>query len=107
MQHHLRELKGYSGSDDENNGEENHSKQISQKPRLIHDDLKGRVQTGARAPGTMPVCTRAPCPGTGSTAVRPAQQVYWFNGGKLPGNLKHCFKKSKDKAVFGKRSFKR
>ena len=30
-----------------------------------------------------------------------------FNGGKLPGNSKHFFKKSKDKAVPGKRSFKR
>ena len=29
-----------------------------------------------------------------------------FNGGKLPGNSKHYFKKSKDKAVPGKRSFK-
>ena len=29
-----------------------------------------------------------------------------FNGGKLPGNSKHFFKKSKDKAVPGKRSFK-
>ena len=30
-----------------------------------------------------------------------------FNGCKLPGNSKHFFKKSKDKAVPGKRSFKR
>ena len=30
-----------------------------------------------------------------------------FNGGKLPGNSKHFFKTSKDKAVPGKRSFKR
>ena len=30
-----------------------------------------------------------------------------FNGGKLPGNSKHFFKKSKDKAVLGKKSFKR
>ena len=30
-----------------------------------------------------------------------------FNGGKLPGNSKHSFKKSKDKEVPGKRSFKR
>ena len=30
-----------------------------------------------------------------------------FNGGKLPGNSKHLFKTSKDKAVPGKRSFKR
>ena len=29
------------------------------------------------------------------------------NGGKLPGNSKNFFKKSKDKAVPGKRSFKR
>ena len=29
-----------------------------------------------------------------------------FNGGKLRGNSKHFFKKSKDKAVPGKRSFK-
>ena len=30
-----------------------------------------------------------------------------FNGGKLPGNSKHFFKTSKDKAVPGKASFKR
>ena len=30
-----------------------------------------------------------------------------FNAGKLPGNSKYFFKKSKDKAVPGKRSFKR
>ena len=30
-----------------------------------------------------------------------------FNGGKLPGNSKHFLKTSKDKAVPGKRSFKR
>ena len=30
-----------------------------------------------------------------------------FNGGKLPGNSKHFFQKSKDKAVPEKRSFKR
>ena len=30
-----------------------------------------------------------------------------FNVGKLPGNSKHFMKKSKDKAVPGKRSFKR
>ena len=30
-----------------------------------------------------------------------------FNGGRLPGNSTHFFKKSKDKAVPGKRSFKR
>ena len=29
-----------------------------------------------------------------------------FNGGKLPENLKNCIKKSKDKAVPGKGSFK-
>ena len=29
-----------------------------------------------------------------------------FNGGKLPGNLKYFFKKSKDKAVPGKGRFK-
>ena len=29
-----------------------------------------------------------------------------LNGGKLPGNSKHFLKKSKDKAVPGKRSFK-
>ena len=28
-----------------------------------------------------------------------------FNGDKLPGNLKNCIKKSKDKAVPGKGSF--
>ena len=30
-----------------------------------------------------------------------------FNEGKLPGNSKHCLKRSKDKPVPGKRSFKR
>ena len=30
-----------------------------------------------------------------------------FNGGKFPGNSKHFFKRSKDKVVAGKRSFKR
>ena len=30
-----------------------------------------------------------------------------FNGGKFPGNSKHFFKTSNDKAVPGKRSFKR
>ena len=29
-----------------------------------------------------------------------------FKCGKLPGNLKHFFKKPKDKEVLGKRSFK-
>ena len=41
-----------------------------------------------------------------SNAAR-VRNVKRFNGGKLPGNSKHFFKTSKDKAVPGKRSFKR
>ena len=40
-----------------------------------------------------------------SNALR-VRNMSRFNGGKLPGNSKHFFKKSKDKAVPGKRSFK-
>ena len=39
-----------------------------------------------------------------AASVRNVNRV---NGGKLPGNSKHFFKTSKDKAVPGKSSFKR
>ena len=41
-----------------------------------------------------------------SNAAR-VRNMNTFNGGKLPGNPKHFLKTSKDKAVPGKRSFKR
>ena len=41
-----------------------------------------------------------------SNAAR-VRKLNRFNGGKLPGNSKHLFKSSKDKAVPRKRSFKR
>ena len=46
-----------------------------------------------------------PCPQR-SNAAR-VRKLNRFNGGKLPGNSKHLFKTSKDKAVPGKRGFKR
>ena len=41
-----------------------------------------------------------------SNAAR-VRKLSRFNGGKLRGNSKHLFKTSKDKAIPGKRRFKR
>ena len=54
----------------------------------------------------LPVIKLLSQPPQRSNAAR-VRNMSWFNGGKLPGNSKHSFKKSKDKAVPGKRIFKR
>ena len=71
-----------------------------------------RTASGAIVPvPSAQISARAPTKGYVQTPQRSnaarVRNMSRRNGGKLPGNSKHFCKKSKDKAVPGKRSFKR